>query len=265
MMRLLGQKLPELHIVHPRRRWTQCADVHCHCLPGLDDGPENLEQSMALCRSLVADGVTDVVATPHQLGRYEGAYTATDIRGAVASLNEELVAAGVSLTVHPGADIRVDERIPVLIESGELMTLADRGRHVLVELPHETYVELLPLIDALACRGVSVVLTHPERNRFLMANPDALRHWLDRGATLQLTCSSLLGQFGAVPQDVAWYWLSSSAPTVVATDAHDLGARAPRMSAAMQAVRTRLGTATMERVCLENPIRLLTGLDALRG
>lgn len=88
-----------------------CVDIHCHCLPGLDDGAKTPEEALALCRALVADGVTTVVATPHQLGRYNRRNAAPVVRAAVEALQSQLDEAGVPLTVLAGADIRPDERI----------------------------------------------------------------------------------------------------------------------------------------------------------
>ena len=94
-----------------RFRATQCVDIHSHCLPGLDDGPATVTQAMALCRALVDDGITAVVATPHQLGRYDGRNAPRDVRQATMALNELLRKDGVPLTVLAGADVRADERI----------------------------------------------------------------------------------------------------------------------------------------------------------
>src|SRR5256885_16502448 len=87
-------------------------DVHCHCLPGLDDGPKDLAGAMDLCWALANDGITDVIATPHQLGRYDGRNAPTIVRSAVVELNSKLREAGVPLQVYPGGDVRVDERLP---------------------------------------------------------------------------------------------------------------------------------------------------------
>ena len=97
---------------------TQCVDVHCHCLPGLDDGPEDMDQALTLCRALVAEGITRVIATPHQLGRFEGCFDAEQIHQAVRNLNAELIRSRIPLEVLPGAEIRVDERVPQWLAGG---------------------------------------------------------------------------------------------------------------------------------------------------
>ena len=89
----------------------ESVDVHCHCLPGLDDGPATMADALAVCRALVADGITTVIATPHQLGTYEASNLAPAVRAAVAALSAHLAAEGVPLRVVPGGDVRVDERL----------------------------------------------------------------------------------------------------------------------------------------------------------
>src|SRR5947199_9658556 len=81
------------------------ADIHCHCLPGVDDGPPSLDDAIALCRAMVADGITTVIATPHQMGRYDRANSAERVREAVEELSAELKDREIPLEVLPGGDV----------------------------------------------------------------------------------------------------------------------------------------------------------------
>ena len=227
-------------------------DIHCHCLPGLDDGPPDLEQALRLCCALVRDGVTTVVATPHQLGRYDGRNSAATIRQAVANLNQTLSDAGVLLTVLPGADVRLDERIRRLIAEDQVLTLADGGRHLLLELPHDSFINPTLLLAALQACGIVTIVSHIERNAHVVRHPEVVLPWLQHGAMLQLTAGSLLGEFGPVAQQAAWYWLPR-APVIIASDAHDVSSRPPRMSAAFEAIARRLSRALAVRVCVDAP------------
>jgi protein-tyrosine phosphatase len=236
---------------------AQCVDIHCHCLPGVDDGPGTLEEAVALCRALVADGVTTAVATPHQLGRYDLRNGGPDVRKAVAALREALAREGVPLAVEPGADVRVDERLPQLLESGHVLTLADTGKFVLLELPHETFIDPLPLIRLLVARGVRPIVSHPERHRHVSREPQLVVPWLKAGALLQVTSGSLTGEFGNSAERCAWDLLSSAAVAFVASDAHGATNRPPRMTAAMDLIERRLGRDVAARVCVENPAKVL--------
>jgi len=242
---------------------AECVDIHCHCLPGLDDGPETMDQAVDLCRALIADGVTTVIATPHQLGRYDGRNDPAKIRLAASALNACLLSEHMPLRVVPGADVRLDERIGGLLRAGKVMTLCDAGRYLLLELPGQTSMDLLPLLDEPTLAGVRVIVTHPERHEYLWPDREIVSRWLRRGVILQLTAGSLTGQFGEPARQAAWRWLAAGAALLVAGDAHDVVRRRPAMSQAIAAVASHLGWYVARRACMDNPLRVLRGLPIL--
>jgi protein-tyrosine phosphatase len=237
----------------------QSVDLHCHCLPCVDDGPATMVESLQLCRALVQDGITTAIATPHQLGRYAGRNGAAAVREAVAALNRALMVEGIPLQVFPGGDVRIDERLVQLIREDHVLSLADRGVYVLLELPHETFIDLTMLIAQLVKIGRRPIVSHPERQRHLTTNPRLIEPWLRGGAELQITAGSLTGDFGDTALRAGWYWLETGAAALVASDAHDAKARPPRMTKAIELIARRLGEDVARRVCGENPWRLLQG------
>jgi len=238
---------------------SQSVDIHCHCLPGLDDGPKTSDQSRALCQALVADGITTVIATPHQLGLYEGNNGADVIRAACAALNQQLQADGISLHAVPGADVRVDDQLLKLLDGDHVLTLADGKRFVLLELPHEVLIDLTLLIGELSARGICAIISHPERHMGICRSPEALIPWIEQGALLQVTAGSLVGGFGPVAEKMAWDLISANLVSLVATDAHDPVHRPPMMNMAIDALAKRLGHAVARRLCIENPLAVLEG------
>jgi len=239
-------------------------DVHCHCLPGLDDGPADLVRSIELCRALADQGVTDVIATPHQLGRYEGKNSAKEVRQCVADLNTALEWSKIPLKVHPGADVRVHERLLDLLQSDTVLTAADGHRYLMLELPHDPFIDISPLIDELTSRGITPVITHPERHDALVHRPQFLVNWINKGAVAQVTGASLLGDFGVRAHAAAWDWLGRGLATLVASDSHDLVRRPPRVLETIDLIAKRLSHVIAQRTCIENPARLLAGQDLLR-
>lgn len=244
---------------HERFGRQQYVDIHCHCLPAVDDGPATIAEAFALCRGLVDDCVTDVIATPHQLGRFSDCNKAAQIREEVSTLNEELKCNGIPLTVVPGGDVRADERVCHLLEADEILTLADGGKYILLELPHEVFIDIEPLLVELASLGIQAIISHPERHPILAKQPKILLKWLENSAHLQLTSASLLGEFGPIAQQAAWHFLSSGWASLVATDAHNLDSRRPCMRTAFKHISIKLGEATARLVCIENPLRVLKG------
>jgi protein-tyrosine phosphatase len=248
---------------HRRHGREHYVDIHCHCLPGVDDGPATISESLSLCRALVDDGVTTVVATPHQLGRFSERNEAEHIRERVTALNEQVESNGIGLNIVPGGDVRVDERICQLIEADRILTLADGGKYILLELPHEIFIDIEPLLVGLSTLGIRAIISHPERHPIIAGQPSVLLRWLAQSAHIQVTCASLLGDFGAAAQQAAWHFLTLGWVCFVATDAHDLDGRRPRMKAAYDQIRAKLGDGTARRVCIENPLRVLEGREVL--
>jgi len=237
----------------------RCVDVHCHCLGGLDDGPANMSEAIRLCRAAAEDGITHVIATPHQLGRYETQTSGERIARAVDELNELLQREGVPLQVESGAEIRVDPRIPELLQRGELLPLGRGGRYVLLELPHEAFVNPLPLLRRLKDADVVPVIAHPERCSYLAGRQAAVASWLSAGAVLQLTAGSLVGMCGDGAMQLAWRWLRAGWVSLIASDAHDTAARRSALTAAIDQLVGRLGHAAARRLCIENPQRVWAG------
>jgi len=244
-------------------------DIHCHCLPGVDDGPVTRTEALALCQALVDDCITTVIATPHQLGRYSPdvhrGNEAAQIREDVSALNQELKSNDVPLTVVPGADVRVDERICQLLEADKILTLADGGKYILLELPHDVFIDIEPLLVDLASLGVQAIISHPERHPILIKQSGILLKWLEYSAYLQVTSGSFLGQFGQTAQRAAWRFLSSGWVSFVATDSHNLEGRRPCMKAAFERISNELGQTIARLVCIENPLRVLKGQNIESG
>jgi len=236
-------------------------DIHCHCLPAIDDGPSTLEQALDLCRALIADGVVSVIATPHQLGRYYKCNDADSIRRVVQAFNEELRNNDISLTVLAGADVRVDERICQLLKDDKILTLADGGKYLLLELPHNIFIDIEPLLADLASMGVYAVISHPERHPVIAKKPELIWKWLEYPAYLQITAGSLMGEFGTAARKCAWELLDSGLVCIVATDAHNLDSRRPLMRTAFCLISERLGPAVGRLTCITNPLRIIKGLD----
>ena len=239
-------------------------DIHCHCLPNFDDGPKTKADSLALCRTLVFDGITSVIATPHQLGSYDGRNPADTVRRAVSALSRELEANRIPLKVYPGADVRVDERIPDYLNEDLILTLADTGRYLLLELPHDSIVEMEPLLQELTTMSITTIISHPERNEYLIRHPDAVLPWLKLNAHLQLTAGSFLGVFGPAAEEMAWHFLTSGKASVIASDAHDLTTRCPRMLEAFYTISEQLSEEAARTFCLDNPRAVLAGKEIIR-
>ena len=233
-------------------------DIHCHIVPGIDDGARDLRQSLEMATMAVSDGTGTLIATPHQLGP-NSLVTAAAIRTGVANLQQAIVAAGLELTVLPGADVRIEPELPTLLKRGDVVTLADRGRHVLLELPHEVYIPLEPLLAALRKQGLTGILSHPERNKGIIAKPAVMADVVKAGGLLQITAGSLLGSFGSSARRLAESCVRQRLVHFVASDAHDTTRRPFGLAPAHAAITALAGRRFADLVASENPARVVEG------
>jgi len=227
-------------------------DIHCHLLPGIDDGARDLNESLAMARLAVADGISTVICTPHQGGNYccnRGAV----IRRAVAQLQTALEEAEIPLEVLPGADVRIDSDLVSQLMSGEIVSLGDHRRYVLLELPHELYLPLESLHANLKAVGVTGILSHPERNQGIMDRPDLVRPLVESGVLMQITAGSLVGTFGARIQKLSVDLLRKGLVHFISTDAHGVKKRRPLLYRAYQQAVELVGEDAARTICCRNP------------
>jgi len=205
-----------------------------------------------MARMAVADGITAVIATPHQLGSY-GHNQGGDIRARVAQLNDELTKRGISLQVAPGADVRIEEDMLAGLRSGRVLTLADKGKHVLLELPHELYFPLDEVLTQLRRYQFTGILSHPERNQGLLKQPQLIQPLVESGCLMQVTAGSLLGAFGPASQQMAQWMVEQRLVHFLATDAHGPRSRRPLIERAYDRACELVGVDIAQRICCENP------------
>lgn len=239
-------------------------DLHIHILPGLDDGPEEMDESLEMCRAAVKDGADTLVATPHMC---DGVYNVPreKVLEGVLELNRRLLAAQVPLTVVPGADVHLDTDLPRLLAQGRLVTVNDRGKYLMVELPHDVLPQgLAQVLFDLQVAGVTPIISHPERNVEVQADPAVLARFVKTGNLVQLTAASITGDFGERPERCAHNLLRRRLAHVVASDAHSAAHRPPGLSRARDVVAGLLASARaspeeVEAVFLRRPAQILAG------
>jgi len=220
-----------------------------------------MAEALAMCRIAVDDGTTTLVATPHMMN---GVYFVSreDVLGATAELRAGLAAENVPLEIVPGGDVHIDPKLPDLLRDGQVMTVGDAGRYMLLELPHD----LVPpgvsgLLFEIQLAGVTPIVTHPERQRTVQAEPGLLQEWVEAGTLTQVTAASLTGGFGGEAERCARELLDRRLAHLVASDAHSLGARPPGLSASRRVVEAMLGLDEAREIFDRRPRQVVEGDD----
>ena len=242
-------------------------DLHCHYLPGIDDGAQTLDESLDLARAAVQAGITAAVMTPHvHPGRYEN--TASSITKLCTAFQHVLRHQNIPLSVYAGGEVRVSSDIMQMVEEEQIPFIGELDGYqvMLLEFPHSHLVfGAEKLVSWLLARHIRPLIAHPERNKDVMRNIDKLRPFVEMGALLQLTGASVIGQFGKPALQCARQIIEREWVTVVATDSHNLQHRPPNLDLAYKAL-TEIGGEDFARgLTQETPSRIVAGRSAAVG
>jgi protein-tyrosine phosphatase len=230
-------------------------DIHCHILPGLDDGADTMETSIEMAEMAIADGVTHIVGTPHA-----NAHFTFDLERNLKLRDELQASVGDRVKFATGCDFHLNfENLQDLEKNPPKYTINQKS-YLLVEFAD---FAIPPSMDdtmhRLHLMGLSVIITHPERNAILRTKPERMYRWLHQGSYVQITAQSLLGRFGSSSQKCAEKWLDEERVHFVASDAHSVKGRPLQLRAAFDAVAERRGEAVAQALFHDNPLAAFEG------
>ncbi|MDP9739948.1 UNVERIFIED_ORG: protein-tyrosine phosphatase [Bacillus sp. B2I3] len=216
-------------------------DIHCHILPGVDDGSADMKESLSMARKAVESGITQIFATPHHLNE-KYVNVKNNIIDRAVRLNESLQQHNIPLNIHLGQEVRIHRDIFTSLEKDEILTLDDNGTYLLLELPSgrvPTYTQ--EVIYELLLKGITPIIVHPERNKELIENRKLLFELVHEGALTQITSSSIIGNFGKSIQSFSKKIIDHNLAHFVATDAHNIGSRGFTLQQAYETITKAYG------------------------
>ena len=235
-------------------------DLHNHLLPGIDDGAKKVEETLEFLRLARRDGITAVTATPHMKpGVYDNSRELILDRVAMvreAARGDE--AEGVDLL--PGAEVYFTADVVQRARAGKLMTVGDRGRYVLLELPYQQVpMGVDDTIFQLKLLGLTPIMAHPERVAYYLEDFERVAASVRLGALTQVTGNSIAGRFGSKAKDFSRRMLERGLIHVLASDSHDVLYRPPTLSEARQTTARLAGEEVARRLLEDNPAAILAG------
>ncbi len=233
-------------------------DIHHHLLWGLDDGAKDFETSVAMAKASATDGVTHIVCTPHANGTYN--FDPEQNAAKAAELQARLDADKIALKIGLGCDFHLSYD-NILDAKADPSRFSVNGLgYLMVEIPDygvprglsETFYEL-------QLAGLTPILTHPERNPTLQNDLKRLAEWMRGGVLVQVTGDSVTGRMGKTAQKIAHELLSKRWVHFLATDAHNVTSRPPRLSEAREVVAKKYGRDYAESLVTSNPRSVFAG------
>lgn len=236
-------------------------DLHCHLLPGLDDGPQTMDEAIQMCQMAFDDGIRTIVATPHVM---DGVFQ--NNRSMILKRVEELYSnlrrqhSELQLNVLPGADVHLNETILQQIHQGEAVTVGDLGKYVLVEFPFQAIpFQAEKVLFQILDRGWIPILTHPERNLEVMRKPERYYEMIRMGCLGQVTAMSLTGEFGSKVKEMAEILMKNHLVHFIASDAHSIDRRPPILSSGVKAAEKMVGKTEAKKMVSDYPRAVLEG------
>ena len=224
-------------------------DLHCHILPGIDDGAQTIEDSMAMAEDAIGDGIKCVVATPHANTEYRFSYA--KVLAACEELQNRLKG---RLTIATGCDFHLNPENLLALKEDSAPYCINQKDYLLVEFNE---FSIPPAMDQtlheLHLMGLRPIITHPERNGILRAQPERLLGWVQQGCYAQVTAGSLSGVFGRGAQADAWTWIYQGLVHFVSSDGHNTARRPVKLRFAYEAIARERGKELAEALLVENP------------
>jgi protein-tyrosine phosphatase len=234
-------------------------DTHCHLLAGLDDGPRSWEDAITMCRIAWEDGISAVAALAHQNEQYPGV-SPDQIRAKTEELSRRLRESDIPLAVYPCAEVMVSPETMDAWRDGKLLSIADGGRYILIELPHGVFLDLRDLVSEFVDLGVRPILAHPERQPEILYGEGIVDELILRGCLMQVSASSITQDAHPDLAEGVRRWARRGVIHLVGSDGHSVVNRPPGISAAFHRLASWIGPGAAERICSANGMAVLEGL-----
>lgn len=237
-------------------------DLHCHLLPGVDDGSKSMDISLKLANDAVRDGIDYALLTPHHMN---GVYLnhKKEVIQQTQEFQVELDRHKISLKVFPGQEVRINGDLLTALDQDDILFADEGGQYLMLEFPDDDIPNYTSnMIYELMQRGIIPVIVHPERNTKIMKQPDILYDLLNKGCLSQITAGSYVGIFGHKVQKFSKQLIQSGQVYIFASDAHNLPNRKYEMTNAFAKLGNEFGNDYVSKFN-ENAKRIINGDNIL--
>ena len=232
-------------------------DLHCHLMPGVDDGSKNLEESLEMFENAVTSGVTDVVLTPHYIKGTKYCLKNEAKAKITSILREALRRAEIDVNIHFGNEVYIDSKLPEIIKSGEIATLAN-SRYLLVELPVNAEDKNAGnIFFNLKSEGITPIIAHPERYVYFQKHPEKVLEYTKLGCLLQGNYMSILGKYGNRAKKTLKTLLKNDTITFLASDIHHAKSDYHLPEAEKKVLKLVKSKEKLNKLFIENPEKVL--------
>lgn len=235
-------------------------DLHCHMLPGVDDGAKDQTMALKLAQAAVEQGISHILLTPHHMDSHYVNHK-QEVIEKTAVFQGVLKSEEIPLKVFPGQEVHLTGDLLDAVLKNDILFMDAGNRYLLLEFPHNEVPEYAEdMVFELTSRGITPVIAHPERNLGFQKKPDKLYDFVKMGCLTQLTSSSYMGVFGDKVQELTEKIIKANLGFVFSSDAHNFEGRRFMMKKAFDRLSEREGSEVAEQFNL-NAKNILNGED----
>jgi protein-tyrosine phosphatase len=215
-------------------------DIHSHIIPDIDDGSKNIDMSMEMIKIAASDGIENIIATPHYCtGYFEKNYEY--IEKYVKYLNKLAEEKGIHIKILPGQEVFIDNYTLDYLKQGIIAPL-NNSKYMLVEFDMGEFNEKnMDILYELRIMGIEPIIAHPERYMYIVENPLFINKFVEEQYHFQINSGSITGLFGKKIEKTAEILIQHGICSFIASDAHSINIRSPRISEALNIVKQKSG------------------------
>ena len=231
-------------------------DVHCHILPGVDDGSRNVEESMEMVREAYKAGFTNIISTSHYI---EESYNVPKIKRQelIDMLNSKIEQEGMKIKIYNGAEAYITPNLVELIKAEELPTM-NGTKYLLMELPmHNQILNLESIVSKVINQGITLIIAHPERYSYVQKNYKVLNELAEMGVLFQANYGSCIGQYGKEAEKTLKKLLKADRISFFGTDCHRANSVYCQMPEVLKKLEKMIGKEKLEELTTTNPLKLI--------
>ncbi|HMO36444.1 MAG TPA: hypothetical protein PKA06_10410 [Gemmatales bacterium] len=232
------------------------ADMHCHLLAGLDDGPRAQAEALEMCSMLAGQGVSSVHALAHQNEQYPEV-TPERIREAIRLLQEEVRQKRIPVAIFPGSEVMVHPTVLQSVDAGQYLTIADGKKYLLIELPHGVFIDLREIVAGLMQRGIRPILAHPEQSQELLYSEVMAEELVRLGCLFQLSTGNVMMPMDRRAGNAIRNWVQRGMVHVIGSDGHSPKRRPPLLAQAAEVLAGWVTPLQANKICGLNGLAIL--------
>ncbi len=235
---------------------NQFIDLHSHILPGVDDGAENLEETMEMLQIAYKEGIRCMIATPH-FHPCRGHRSPVTLKNKVAIVRKLAAKIDPKFRIYLGTEIYFTQEVTEKLQRGEILSI-NGTRNVLVEFsPNDSYEHIYKSVQQLQMYGYEVIIAHVERYADVRSNLSYAEELVKTGARLQINVGSIVGKYGKEAKKYVYSLMNQNLVFGVGTDAHNTSSRSPKIRKAAELVEKKYGEEYRRRIFFDNAASLL--------